>query len=182
MAAHTDTRLFEEARLLQELLLLPDLQSAQSSHGQAATFFPAPALPTFARPSCCSQAGDTPPHGSPDRATTVAGTHVCRVDPADRRRLDFVAYGATPLGEALCCDVTLVFSLMREERPQPSAASRDGAALAVAERRTCAAYPELLRPGPATLRSRLRVRRAGVPSPSASLRRCTMQALRLRTS
>ena len=32
--------------------------------------------------------------------------------------------------------------------PQPSAASRDGAAMAVAERRKRAAYPELLRPGP----------------------------------
>ena len=29
------------------------------------------------------------------------------VDPADRRLFDFVAYGGT-LGEALCCDVTLV--------------------------------------------------------------------------
>ena len=30
------------------------------------------------------------------------------VGSADRRRFDFVMYGATPLGEALCCDVTLV--------------------------------------------------------------------------
>ena len=58
-------------------------------------------------------------------------------------------YGATPLGEALCCDVTLV-ALTREGRPQPSAASRDGAAITVAERQ-CAAYPELLRPGPQRL-------------------------------
>eukprot|EP00439_Symbiodinium_sp_Y106_P008994 s6778_g1.t1 len=64
-----------------------------------------------------------------------------------RRRLDFVVYGATPLGEALCCDVTLVAPLTREGRPQPSAASRDGAAITVAERRKRAAYPELLRPG-----------------------------------
>ena len=78
--------------------------------------------------------GKTPPH----------------VDPADRRRLDVVAYGATPLGEALCCDVTLV-ALTREGRPQPSAASRDGAAITVAERRKRAAYPELLRPGPQRL-------------------------------
>eukprot|EP00439_Symbiodinium_sp_Y106_P011468 s11075_g1.t1 len=60
-------------------------------------------------------------------------------------------YGATPLGEAPCCDVTLVSPLTREGRPQPSAASRDGAAIAVAERRKRAAYPELLRPGPQRL-------------------------------
>ena len=41
------------------------------------------------------------------------------VDPDDRRRLDFVAYGATQLGEALCCDVTLVSPLTRDGRPQP---------------------------------------------------------------
>ena len=68
-----------------------------------------------------------------------------------RRRLDFVVYGAMPLGEALCCDVTLVAPLTREGRPQPSAASRDGAAITVAERRKRAAYPELLRPGPQRL-------------------------------
>ena len=54
---------------------------------------------------------------------------------------------ATPLGEALCCDVTLVSLLTREGRPQPSAATRDGAAITVAERRKRIAYPELLRPG-----------------------------------
>ena len=42
------------------------------------------------------------------------------VDPDDRWRLDFVAYGATQLGEALCCDVTLVSPLTRDGRPQPS--------------------------------------------------------------
>ena len=40
----------------------------------------------------------------------------------------------TPLGEALCCDVTLLSPLTREGRPQPSAASRDGATITVAER------------------------------------------------
>ena len=73
------------------------------------------------------------------------------VDPDDRRRLDFVAYGATQLGEALCCDVTLVSPLARDGRPQPSSTTRDGAALAVAERRKRAAYPELLRRGPQRL-------------------------------
>ncbi|CAK9101722.1 132 kDa protein, partial [Durusdinium trenchii] len=38
--------------------------------------------------------------------TTAPG--VC---PADRRRLDLVVYGASRLGEALCCDVTLVSPL-----------------------------------------------------------------------
>ena len=73
------------------------------------------------------------------------------VDPDDRRRLDFVAYGATQLGEALCCDVTLVSPLTHDGRPQPSSTSRDGAALAIAERRKRAAYPELLRRGPQRL-------------------------------
>ena len=81
----------------------------------------------------------------------LARTSAPGVDSADRRRLDFVVYGATPLGEALCCDVTLVSPLTREGRAQPSAASRDGAAIAVAERRKRAAYPELLRPGPQRL-------------------------------
>ncbi|CAE7398470.1 unnamed protein product, partial [Symbiodinium microadriaticum] len=51
-----------------------------------------------------------------------------------------------PLGEALCCDVTLVSFLTREGRPWPSTATRDGAAINVAERRQRVAYPELLRP------------------------------------
>ena len=82
----------------------------------------------------------------------LARTSAPHVDPAaDRRRLDFVVYGATPLGEALCCDVTLVAPLTREGRPQPSAASRDGAAITVAERRKGRTCPELLRPGPQRL-------------------------------
>ena len=81
----------------------------------------------------------------------LARTSARDVDPADPRRLDLVVYGATPLGEALCCDVTLVSPLTREGRPQPSAATRDGAAITVAERRKRIAYPELLRPGPQRL-------------------------------
>ena len=81
----------------------------------------------------------------------LARTSAPHVDPADRHRLDFVVYGATPLGEALCCDVTLVAPLTREGRPQPYAASRDGAAITCAERRKRAVYPELLRPGPKRL-------------------------------
>ena len=46
--------------------------------------------------------------------------------------LDLVVSGATLLGEALCCEVTLVVSpVTREGRPQPSAATRDGAAIVV---------------------------------------------------
>ena len=36
----------------------------------------------------------------------------------DRRRLDLVIYGATPLGEAICCDATLVSPLRRDEQRQ----------------------------------------------------------------
>ena len=69
----------------------------------------------------------------------------------DRRRLDLVLYGATRLGEALCCDATLVAPLRRDGRPQPRAAEEDGAAIAVARRRKEARYPELCRPGPQRL-------------------------------
>ena len=69
----------------------------------------------------------------------------------DRRRLDFVLYGATRLGEALCCDVTLVSPLRRNGRPQPRAAERDGAVLAGARRRKETRYPELAGPGPQRL-------------------------------
>ena len=65
--------------------------------------------------------------------------------------LTFVVYGATPLGEALCCDVTLVSPLTREKRPQPSASTPDGAAITVPERRKRVAYPALLRTGPQRL-------------------------------
>ena len=42
-------------------------------------------------------------------------------------RAYFVAYGATQLGEALCCDVMLVSPLARDGHPQPSSTTRDGA-------------------------------------------------------
>ena len=63
----------------------------------------------------------------------------------------FFLYGATRLGEALCCDATLVAPLRRDGRPQPRAAEEDGAAIAVARRRKEARYPELCRPGPQRL-------------------------------
>ena len=69
----------------------------------------------------------------------------------DRRRLDMLVYGATPMGIALCCDATLVSPLTRTGQPQPCAADTDGAALRVAERRKQAAYPELTGGGPQRL-------------------------------
>ena len=47
----------------------------------------------------------------------LAHTTAPRVDPSDRRRLDLVIYGATPLGGALCCDATLVSPLISPGSP-----------------------------------------------------------------
>ena len=44
-------------------------------------------------------------------------TSALGVDPVDRRRLDFAAALQTPLGEALCCDVTLVSEVRAREGP-----------------------------------------------------------------
>ena len=81
----------------------------------------------------------------------LAHTTAPHVDPANRRRLDLVIYGATPLGGALCCDATLVSPLTRFGQPQPCAAESAGAALRVAERRKHATYPELSAGGPQRL-------------------------------
>ena len=81
----------------------------------------------------------------------LANTSAPGVSAQDRRRLDLVLYGATRLGEALCCNATLVAPLRRDGRPQPRAAEEDGAAIAVARRRKEARYPELCRPGPQRL-------------------------------
>ncbi|OLP88685.1 hypothetical protein AK812_SmicGene29924 [Symbiodinium microadriaticum] len=82
----------------------------------------------------------------------LARTSARDLDPADRRRLDLVVYGSTPLGEG---------------RPQPSAATRDGAAITVAEKRKRVAYPELLRSAESVPRVtqlvRLRAQRAPAP-------------------
>ena len=79
-------------------------------------------------------------------ATTAPG-----VAPDDRRRLDLVIYGASPMGGALCCDATLVSPLTRTGQPQPGTVADDGAMLRVAERRKRAAYPELSSGGPQRL-------------------------------
>ena len=81
----------------------------------------------------------------------LANTSAPGVSAQDLRRLDLVLSGATRLGEALCCDATLVAPLRRDGRPQPRAAEEDGAAIAVARRRKEARYPELCRPGPQRL-------------------------------
>ena len=73
----------------------------------------------------------------------LAHTTAPHVGTQDRRRLDLVVYGALSSGGAQCCDATLVSPLSRLGHPQPCAAAVDGAVLRVAERRKCAAYPEL---------------------------------------
>ncbi|CAL1156747.1 unnamed protein product [Cladocopium goreaui] len=69
------------------------------------------------------------------------------VPPEDRRRLDLVVHGATALGVALCCDVTVVSPLTSTGRPLPRAATHDGTALQLARARKHRRYPELLRAG-----------------------------------
>ena len=60
-----------------------------------------------------------------------AQTTAPNVDAADRRRLDPVIYGATPLGGALCCDATSVSPRTRNGQLQPCAAAIDGTALRI---------------------------------------------------
>ena len=62
----------------------------------------------------------------------------------DRRWLDLLIHGATPRGEALACDVTLVSPLTRSGQPTRQAATHDGAALLAARARKHRRYPELL--------------------------------------
>ena len=69
----------------------------------------------------------------------------------DRRRLDLLIHGATPRGEALACDVTLVSPLNRSGQPTRQAATHDGAALLAARARKHRRYPELLGGGPQRL-------------------------------
>ena len=65
----------------------------------------------------------------------------------DRRRLDFVIYGAAAHGKALCCDATLVSPARRDGSPQAGAPERDGVAIATPQRRKLARYPVLTRNG-----------------------------------
>ena len=81
----------------------------------------------------------------------LSRTTAPQVHPDDRRRLDFVGYGTTSHGEALCCDATLVSPLTRAGRPVPGADARAGVALVAARRRKVARYPELTRGGPQRL-------------------------------
>ena len=69
----------------------------------------------------------------------------------DRRRLDLLIHGATPRGEALACDVTLISPLTRSGQPTRQAATHDGAALLAARARKHRRYPELLGGGPQRL-------------------------------
>ena len=78
----------------------------------------------------------------------LANTTAPGVAPDDRRRLDFVIYGAAARGEPLCCDATLVAAIRRDGSPVAGAPERDGVVLATARRRKLARYPELARGGP----------------------------------
>ena len=82
----------------------------------------------------------------------IANLCLDQVDPADRRRLDMVVYGASPTGVALCCDATVVAPLRRDGRPIGGAAREDGVALPRAAARKTRQYPELATRGPAQLR------------------------------
>ena len=119
---------------------------------------------------CLSEEWCTRPWtGGADRATTAAGAHLrpwrrpCRSPPPRLRCLRGYAARRNTVLQPLGSPLT------RKGAPQPSAASRNEAAIAVAERRKRAAYRELLLPG----RQRLCVLAceaggAGAPSPSAS--------------
>ena len=82
------------------------------------------------------------------RQQWLANTTAPGVAADDRRRLDFVIYGAAARGEALCCDATLVAPIRRDGSPVAGAPERDGVALATAPRRKLARYPDLARGGP----------------------------------
>ena len=89
--------------------------------------------------------------GADGQVVWLCNTTAPGVAPDDRRRLDLVINGATPMGGALWCEATLVSPFTRTGRPQPCAAAHDGAMLRVAERRKRTAYPELRAGGPQRL-------------------------------
>ena len=74
----------------------------------------------------------------------LANTTAAGPDPSDRRRLDMVIYGLSPLGRVLCCDATLVSPVHRNGRAQRHTARRDGEALRRAEERKKRRYQEVL--------------------------------------
>ena len=59
----------------------------------------------------------------------LAHTTATGVNPQDRRGLDLVVYGASPMGGALCCDATLVSPLTWTGQPQPCTEAVNGAML-----------------------------------------------------
>ena len=61
----------------------------------------------------------------------------------DRRRLDLVIYGATPLGGAICCDATLVSPLRRDGTPACWGPCSGWGRVASGRVRKRATYPEL---------------------------------------
>ena len=69
----------------------------------------------------------------------------------DRRRLDFVVYGADPRGRVLCCDATLVSPVCRDGSVHARADSEAGVCMRRACRRKRRRYSELLQPGPEEL-------------------------------
>ena len=81
----------------------------------------------------------------------LAHTNAAGVSHTDRRRLDLVIHGASPSGQAFCCDATLVSPLSRTGAPVHGAAARDGAALRAAEERKRRRYPEVCAAGPQRL-------------------------------
>ena len=83
----------------------------------------------------------------------LANTTAPGVAADDRRRLDFVIYGAAARGESLCCDPTLVSTVRRNGSPIAGTPERDGVALLSAQRRKLARYPELARRSASPVRS-----------------------------
>ena len=93
---------------------------------------------------CCDTVG-AEGHVVPQQR--LSHTSAPGVPTSDRRRLDLVVYGASPLGLALCCDATLVSPITGTSTPHPRAEHTPGIALRMAESRKRATYPELQRGG-----------------------------------
>ena len=74
----------------------------------------------------------------------LANTTAPNMNADDRRRMDLVIYGASPLGHVWCCDATMVSPLRGDGTPHGRAPDRDGDRLRTAERRKRRRYPELL--------------------------------------